>query len=119
MLSKFEQYTIFGAADHRSYNRNGEAFDKGETFSGVDYELGLKAVRKLKELFHTEELAPFALRWILMHDAVSAVIPGASKKEQVVYNLRAAELPTLSNEQMKGVSDIYNRYIRATVQDNW
>ena len=111
--------TVFGKKDHRSYNRNGESFDKGETFSGVDYELGLKAVDELKKLFHTENLIPYALRWILMHDAVSAVIPGASKCEQVLSNLKAAELPSLTQEQMAGVSAIYDLYIRESVHKNW
>ena len=110
---------MFGKEDHRSYNRNGEAFDKGETFSGVDYELGLQAVEELKKLFHTENLIPYALRWILMHDAVSAVIPGASKQEQVLSNVRAARMPSLTQEQMDGVSAIYDRYIKESVHENW
>lgn len=105
--------------DLRRYNRNGEAFDKGETFSGVDYELGLQAVEDLKRLFHTENLIPYALRWILMHDAVSAVIPGASKCEQVLTNVKAAELTALTPEQMEGVAAIYDKYIRESVHCNW
>ena len=84
LTGRYTKDTVFGKEDHRSYNRNGEAFDKGETFSGVDYELGLQAVEELKKLFQTDNLIPYALRWILMHDAVSAVIPGASKREQVL-----------------------------------
>lgn len=119
LTGRYTKDTVFGKGDHRSYNRNGEAFDKGETFSGVDYELGLKAVEELKKLFHTENLIPYALRWILMHDAVSAVIPGASKREQVLSNVRAAELPALTQEQMEGVSGIYDQYIRDSVHKNW
>lgn len=119
LTGRYTKNTVFGKEDHRSYNRNGEAFDKGETFSGVDYELGLKAVEELKKLFHTEDLIPYALRWILMHDAVSAVIPGASKHEQVLSNVKAAGMLSLTQEQMIGVSAIYDRYIRETVHKNW
>lgn len=119
LTGRYTRDTVFGKQDHRSYNRNGEAFDKGETFSGVDYELGLQAVEELKKLFHTEDLIPYALRWILMHDAVSAVIPGASKREQVLSNVKAAEMPSLTSEQMAGVSAIYDRYIRESVHSNW
>lgn len=119
LTGRYTKDTVFGKEDHRSYNRNGEAFDKGETFSGVDYELGLQAVEELKKLFHTENLIPYALRWILMHDAVSAVIPGASKQEQVLSNVRAARMPSLTQEEMDGVSAIYDRYIKESVHENW
>lgn len=119
LTGRYTKDTVFGKEDHRSYNRNGEAFDKGETFSGVDYQLGLQAVEELKKLFHTENLIPYALRWILMHDAVSAVIPGASKQEQVLSNVKAARMPSLTQEQMDGVSAIYDRYIKESVHKNW
>lgn len=119
LTGKYTKDTKFGEKDHRFYNRNGEAFDKGETFSGVDYDLGLMAVEKLKDLFGTDDLVPYALKWILMHDAVSVVIPGASKEEQVYSNVRAAELPKLTSEQMKKVEEIYNKYIKESVHNNW
>ena len=119
LTGRYTKDTRFGQNDHRSYNRNGEAFDKGETFSGVDYEQGLRAVAELKKLFGTEDLIPYALRWILMQEAVSAVIPGASRPEQVRANVKAAQLPALSPEQMEGVRAIYDRYIRASVHPNW
>lgn len=119
LTGRYTKETKFGKNDHRSYNRNGEAFDKGETFSGVDFELGLQAVEELKKLFQTEDLVPYALRWILMHDTVSAVIPGASKKEQVLSNIKAAKLPPLTNEQIERVAAIYDRYLRASVHSNW
>ena len=119
LTGKYTKDTKFGAKDHRTYNRHGESFDKGETFSGVDYETGLKAVDELKALFKTDDLAPYALRWILMNDAVSAVIPGASRKEQIISNIRAAELDALTDGQMKGVRAIYDKYIRASVHPNW
>ena len=119
LTGKFSKSTSFGSSDHRSYNRNGESFDKGETFSGVDYDLGLEAVHELKALFGTENLAPYALRWILMHEAVTAVIPGASKTSQLLSNVRAEELPPLTDEQMKGVQSIYDKLIRPTVHELW
>lgn len=119
LTGRYTKDTVFGQNDHRNYNRNGQFFDKGETFSGVDYEVGLQAVAELKKLFNTEDLIPYALRWILMHDAVSAVIPGASKQQQVLSNVVPAELPPLSTEQMNGVADIYNRYLRASIHQNW
>ena len=73
----------------------------------------------LKKLFNTEDLVPYAIKWILMHDAVSVVIPGASKEEQVYSNNRAEDLPDLTPLQMKAVEDIYNKYIRESVHNNW
>ena len=119
LTGKYNKDTKFGEKDHRTYNRDGKAFDKGETFSGVDYDLGLEAVEELKKVFNTEDLVPYALKWILMHDAVSVVIPGASKEEQVYSNNRALDIPDLTEEQMKAVEDIYNKYIRSSVHDNW
>lgn len=119
LTGRYTPQTTFGANDHRTYNRNGESFDKGETFSGVDFQLGLQAVDELKKLFNTDDLIPYALKWILMYDAVSTVIPGASKTEQVFSNVKASELPDLTPEQMKGVQDIYDKYIRSTVHNNW
>ena len=119
LTGRYSKDTVFGAKDHRTFNRNGESFDKGETFSGIDYNLGLEATEALKKLFGTEDLIPYALRWILMHDAVSVVIPGASKVEQVYSNVRASDMKELSDEQMKGVREIYDKYIRASVHSNW
>ena len=119
LTGRYTKDTIFGAKDHRTFNRKGESFDKGETFSGVDYQLGLKAVEELKKLFNTKDLIPFALRWILMFEAVSTVIPGASNADQVLSNIRAGQIPPLTDEQMDGVRDIYNKYIRESVQDLW
>ncbi|MEG1594779.1 MAG: aldo/keto reductase, partial [Oscillibacter sp.] len=119
LTGRYTKDTVFGEKDHRSYNRNGEAFDKGETFAGVDYEQGLLAVAELKKLFETDNLVPYALRWILMHDAVSAVIPGASKTDQLDASRAAAELPPLTQRQMDGVQAIYDQYIRKDVHNNW
>ena len=119
LTGKYHERTSFGENDHRTYNRNGERFDKGETFSGVDYFKGLEAVKKLKKVFKTEDIAAIALRWILMFDAVSTVIPGASKKEQVIQNVEASKLPSLTTAQMKAVEDIYQTYIKDPVHYLW
>lgn len=119
LTGRYTKDTVFGNGDHRTYNRNGEAFDKGETFSGVDYELGLKAVEELKEIFKTDDLIPYALKWVLMHEEVSTVIPGASKTAQVASNVRAAQTGSLTREQMDGVRRVYDKYIRASVHNLW
>ncbi len=119
LTGKFTQDTHFGEQDHRSFNREGAAFDKGETFSGISYEKGLEAVKELQELFGTKEIAPYALKWILMFDAVSTVIPGASSPEQVLDNLKAADLPDLTSEQMERVQEIYKKYFKEDVHGNW
>ena len=116
----YSRQTSFGPQDHRSYNREGAAFDKGETFSGVDYETGLAAVEELRKILPPEPpLAAWALRWILMFDAVSVVIPGASRPEQVAQNQAAAELRPLSDAEMAAVADLYQRRIRDPVHYLW
>lgn len=119
LTGKYTKKTTFNPNDHRTFNRHGESFDKGETFSGVDYDQGLKAVSELKKLFVTENLAPYALRWILMFDAVSTVIPGASNPKQIEDNVKASLLPPLTKEQMDGVESIYNTYIKSSVHHLW
>lgn len=119
LTGKYSLDTAFGPNDHRSYNRNGEFFDKGETFSGVDYATGLKAADRLKNEIPTDDLAGTALRWILMHPEVSVVIPGASRAEQIVENVKASELPALTDAQMNTVQRIYDEEIRASVHHLW
>ncbi len=112
--------TTFAADDHRAFNRHGEAFDCGETFSGVDYALGLRAVDEMKGLVpQGMTLAQFALRWILMHDAVSCAIPGAKHPGQVEENAASADAPALSDEAMTGVRRIYDRLMRDAVHARW
>ncbi|ALJ00520.1 aldo/keto reductase [Rufibacter tibetensis] len=120
LTGKMSHETTFQPEDHRTFNRNGEAFDKGETFSGVDFDLGLDAVEELKQLFPGQEpLAAWALRWILMFPEVSTVIPGASRPEQITSNLNAAALPPLTSEQMEGVQSVYDKFIKQTVHQLW
>ena len=119
LTGKFSPQTSFAPDDHRHFNRNGEAFDKGETFAGVDYATGLAAVEELKHAFPGQPLADIALRWILMFDEVSCVIPGASRAEQILCNLHAAELPPLTSEQMQAVRDIYDRRVKPLVHHTW
>lgn len=120
LTGKFSAQTTFEAGDHRFFNRKGEAFDKGETFSGVEYEKGLQAVAELQKLFPGQEnLAPVALRWVLMHQAVSTVIPGASRPDHLGSNLQALAVPALSQEQLQGVQQVYDQYIRAEVHHTW
>ncbi|MEQ9302749.1 MAG: aldo/keto reductase [Marinoscillum sp.] len=109
----------FDPNDHRAFNRNGEVFDKGETFSGVPLDLGLKAVQELKSLFGDDELYKYALKWILSFDVVSTVIPGASRPEQVISNIKASNLPDFNEDQMKSVKKIYEEYIKAEVHHLW
>ncbi|MFD1464616.1 aldo/keto reductase [Lapidilactobacillus mulanensis] len=119
LSGKYTAQTKFGENDHRSFNRDGASFDKGETFSGVDYETGLKAAAELKQRLATDDLAGMALRYILMYDAVTAVIPGASKPEQITANAAAAELPAFTETQMKIVQDVYDQYIKDPVDYLW
>ena len=113
-------HTVFAEDDHRKFNRRGEAFDRGETFSGVDYEVGLEAVDDLKTLVPPgATMAQLALRWILMFDAVTCAIPGAKRPAQVEENVRASDLPPLSEVQMTTVREVYERKIRPLVHQRW
>ena len=119
LSGKYTRATTFGADDHRNYNRHGEAFDVGETFAGVPYEVGLDAVEELKPLVNDGTLAQFALRWILMHDAVSTVIPGARNPEQAQGNAAAAALPPLDAPTMEKVRAVYEERIAPHVHQRW
>ena len=110
----------FAPDDHRTFNRHGEAFDRGETFSGVDYKLGLEAVEALRPYVPPGmTMAQMALRWILMFPAVTCAIPGAKRPEQVDENAHAAGLPALTTEAMSAVEQIYNQQIRPLVHHYW
>ena len=112
--------TTFGDDDHRGFNRHGEAFDVGETFAGIDFDTGLAAVEELRRLVPDRvTMAQLAIRWILMHPAVSTVIPGAKRPAQAIENARAAALPPLDDTTMATIADVYERFARAEVHHRW
>ncbi|MEP6900712.1 MAG: aldo/keto reductase [Actinomycetota bacterium] len=120
LTGKMSRKTEFAKEDHRSYNRRGEAFDVGETFSGVDFETGLAAVEELRKLVpENMTMAQFALRWILMFDAVTCAIPGGKRPSQVEDNSAAADFSPLSSETMQAVRKIYEARIRPLVHHYW
>jgi aryl-alcohol dehydrogenase-like predicted oxidoreductase len=120
LTGKFRADTQFAADDHRNFNRQGQAFDVGETFSGVDYQVALGAVEELRDVVPSGmSMSQFALRWILMFDAVTCAIPGGKRRDQVVDNCRASDLPPLSSEAMARVRQIYDTKIRPLVQQRW
>lgn len=120
LSGKYDENTTFSADDHRNYNRKGEAFDVGETFSGVDFGTGLEAVKRLIPLVPAgATMAQFALRWILDQPGVSVVIPGARNPEQVAGNIGAAALNRLTEGELKVVQTVYDELIRPQVHDRW
>jgi aryl-alcohol dehydrogenase-like predicted oxidoreductase len=120
LSGKYDENTTFGPDDHRNYNRQGEAFDVGETFSGVDFGTGLEAVKRLIPVVpEGATMAQFALRWILDQPGVSVVIPGARNPEQVRGNLGAATLAPLTEGQLKVVQTVYDELIRPQIHDRW
>ena len=120
LTGRMSKTTVFEDDDHRKFNRYGESFDRGETFSGVDYEQGLSAVDEIKKLLPAGATMPqFALLWILMFPAVSCAIPGGKRPSQVEDNMKTSELPALTEEQMTGIREIYEKYIKAGVHQLW
>jgi aryl-alcohol dehydrogenase-like predicted oxidoreductase len=120
LSGKMRSDRAFTEDDHRNFNREGQAFDRGETFSGVDFETGLLAAEELKQLvLEGNTLAQFALRWILMHPAVSCAIPGGKNISQVEDNVAAAEMPPLSEATMQRAREIYDRHVREEVHHRW
>ena len=120
LTGKMTPASTFARDDHRNFNRQGQAFDHGETFSGVDFATGLKAVEQLRPLVPPGmTMAQMALRWILMFEAVSCAVAGARRPEQAEDNLRAASLPPLSNSAMLEIAAIYDRYMRDKVHPLW
>jgi len=120
LAGKMTMQSTFANDDHRAFNRHGEAFDRGETFSGIDFETGLRAVEELRPLVPASTtMATFALRWILMNDAVTCAIPGAKRPAQVEENLKAAALPALSEATMAAVQRIYDSKLRGLVHQSW
>jgi aryl-alcohol dehydrogenase-like predicted oxidoreductase len=120
LTGKITRDTQFATDDHRNFNRYGESFDVGETFSGVDFDKGLQAVDEIRALVpEGATMAQFALRWILMFDAVTCAIPGAKNPAQARDNAAAADLPPLPDEQMERIQELYDSYIRADVHHRW
>jgi aryl-alcohol dehydrogenase-like predicted oxidoreductase len=120
LSGRYDENTTFAASDHRNFNRHGEAFDVGETFAGVPFEVGVKAARELSQLVDDgSTLAQFALRWVIDQPGVSTAIPGARNPEQVSQNVAAAALSPLRPAQLDGVRDVYDRLIREHVHDRW
>jgi aryl-alcohol dehydrogenase-like predicted oxidoreductase len=120
LTGKMTRQTTFARDDHRNFNRYGEAFDVGETFSGVDYETGLASVDELRTLLPPGmTMAQFALRWILMFDAVSCAIPGAKNRHQSIDNVQTSDMPPLSDEVMAKIKAIYDAKIRPQVHQRW
>ena len=120
LTGKLRRDSAFATDDHRNFNRHGEQFDVGETFSGVDYQTGLAAVEQIRGLLPAGmSMSQFALRWILMFDAVSCAIPGGKRPEQVRENCAASDLPPLSDETMRAVRRIYDEKIRPLVHSRW
>ena len=120
LTGKFSAATHFDAGDHRNFNRHGEAFDKGETFSGIDYDLGLKAVSELKAaLPERKSLAAVALQWILQYEAVSCIIPGASRVEQLESNLSVFGEAPLTAQEVASINAVYQKHIQKEVHHLW
>jgi aryl-alcohol dehydrogenase-like predicted oxidoreductase len=120
LTGKMKQDSKFSSDDHRQFNRHGEAFDRGETFSGVDFDLGLRTVERLRPLVPAGwTMAEFALRWILMFEAITCAIPGAKYSAQVEENCRAADLPPIPEATMQQVGEIYDRFIREKIHQYW
>jgi len=120
LAGKFTRTSTFDRDDHRAFNRHGEAFDRGETFSGLDYELGLQVVEDLRSWVPAGmSMAQLALRWILMFPAVTCAIPGAKRPAQVDENVAAADMPPLSEATMKGIDVLYAQRVRPHVHQYW
>ena len=120
LSGRYTHETSFDATDHRSYNRHGEAFDVGETFSGVDFDTGVDAAREFAALAPAGTApAQAALRWINQQPGVTTVIPGARDPQQARQNAAAAGLPPLTDDQLRGIQDLYDRRLRALVHHRW
>ena len=120
LSGKLGKDSTFAADDHRQFNRDGAAFDKGETFSGLDYDVGLQAVEALRPLVPAGQSMPqLALRWIQMHPAVTCAIPGGKRASQVADNMAAADLPPLTDATMQAIAGVYERFAKPLVHQRW
>ena len=120
LTGKMSSESKFTDDDHRNYNRKGQSFDVGETFSGIDFDTGLIAVEEIKTLLPKGmTMAQFALRWTLMFDAVTLAIPGAKNSKQAAENAGASDLPPISSDTMDQLDFIYKRLIKEKVHQRW
>jgi aryl-alcohol dehydrogenase-like predicted oxidoreductase len=120
LSGKYDEHTTFAPDDHRTFNRHGEAFDVGETFSGVPFEVGVQAAKEIAQVAPAgTSTAAFALRWIVDQPGVSVVIPGARNPQQARANAAAADVPALSSDQLDAVRKIYDERIREYVHSRW
>lgn len=120
LTGKIHQTSSFATDDHRNFNRHGQQFDQGETFSGVDFDLALEAVEELRQLTSPEmSLSQLALKWILMHPAVTCAIPGARKPLQIEETAKSSEVPDLPRSAMDKIAELYNKKIRPSVHHRW
>ncbi len=120
LTGKFNPKSKFEKDDHRAFNRKGEAFDRGETFSGLNFDTGLQVVDEIKKILPDKvTMTQLALKWILMHKAVTCAIPGAKKSSQVKENIEAVDIPLLTESVMKSIELLYNRRIRSNVHQYW
>lgn len=120
LSGSMDRTRVFSDQDHRKYNRHGEAFDRGETFSGVDFELGLELADAIRSHVPPDvSLAQFALRWILMDPAVTCAIPGAKRPEQVEHNAHSADLAPIDESTLAALKELYQTRLRASVHQRW
>jgi len=119
LTGKFNEHTKFPSTDHRNFNANGEAFNAGETFSGVEFSNGLKLSKEIAELFPDERMSQWAIRWILDHPEVTTVIPGATKVEQVKNNVAASGLPSLDDTTHRKLRNLYDEKIKPTIRGHY
>ena len=119
LTGKFSEQTKFAEQDHRNYNANGKAFNAGETFSGIDFKLGVNLSREVAALLPDERMAQWSLRWILDHPEVTTVIPGATKIEQVKSNVNASDLPSLGAATHAKLRSLYDEKVRAAIRGNY
>jgi aryl-alcohol dehydrogenase-like predicted oxidoreductase len=122
LSGKFTRESSFSSGDHRNFNRDGSAFDRGETFAGLDFEKGIEVAEELKQVFATGgegTMAQKAIRWILDHPQISCVIPGASRPEQLHDNLAVSELPQLPAEMLERLGQLYEEKVKPEVHHRW
>ena len=119
LTGKFNKQTTFAANDHRNYNANGEAFNTGETFSGIEFNKGVEFSNEIAKLLPDERMAQWSMRWILDHPEVTTVIPGASKVSQVQSNIEASDLPSLSNDVHTKLRELYDEKIKPAIRGHY